>query len=798
MLMNSKSFLCVALIALIMKIKIPQFLPLISLVFSSILVSAQGSLNMTQLGHLPYNLNLSEVRGAVHNGREYALVGVNNGFSIVDVTDPTAPDEVFFEQGPSSIWRDPFYHNGHAYCVTEGGGGLLIVDMSPLPGSTNLPTTLYTGTSIPWSSAHNMFIDRPNNKAYIFGSNTVEGVIILDISNPMAPVDLGVWNDFYIHDGYVRGDTLWAACLADGAFVVNVSNPSNPVILSNWSTPSQFAHNIWPSDNNANCYTTDEVTSGYVAGYNMSNLNNVVETDKTHHPLSEGVIPHNTHFMNDFLITSHYRDGVTIHDVSDPSNIVLTGYFDSSPFSGGGFNGAWGAWPYLPSGNVLVADIEEGLFILGPTYVRAARLEGNVTEFGTGTPLNGVVVEITSIGINENTDLFGDYASGTAIAGTYSATFLKGGYLPQTVNGIVLSNGEVTTVDVELIPDVPFSLAGLVTDELSGDPIEGAIVQFTNSFFDVALNSDANGNYSDNSFFAGDYEYTVASWGHIEECGEISLSSSSVPPSFELQPGYSDDFALDLNWSVSGNAGTGTWERGIPVQTTSGNDIANPGIDADNDCGTHAFVTGNGGGSAGNDDVDDGTTILMSPSMDLTTYNDPTVSFQYWFYNGGGGSTPNDSYVVKIDNGTDVVTLASLPITTGSWTSVSFPLVEQIAITSSMRLIIEVADVDPGHVVEGGFDKFRINEGVGIAQVGDINTVSIYPNPARGSVNVNITSQFKQASFRMLEMTGRVVSTAQRLNLGLNNVNVPQTAGIYLCEVIIDGQRTVTRLLVHN
>ena len=78
----------------------------------------------------------------------------------------------------------------------------------------------------------------------------------------MSPVELGVWNDFYIHDGFVRGDTLWAACLEDGVFVVDVSNPSTPAVLANWDTPSEFAHNVWPSDDNAQCYTTDEVTSG--------------------------------------------------------------------------------------------------------------------------------------------------------------------------------------------------------------------------------------------------------------------------------------------------------------------------------------------------------------------------------------------------------------------------------------------------------------------------------------------------------------------------------------------------------
>ncbi|MGB1318031.1 MAG: choice-of-anchor B family protein, partial [Flavobacteriales bacterium] len=597
------------------------------------------------------------------------------------------------------------------YCVTEGGGGLLIVDMSGLPGSTPLTSTLYTGSTYNISSAHNMFIEEATDRAYIFGSNDIDGVIILDISSPMSPVEIGVWNDFYIHDGFVRGDTLWASCLEDGSFLVDVSVASSPVVMANWDTPSEFSHNIWPSDDNSTCYTTDEVISGFVASYDMADLGNVVELDRTRHPLSESVIPHNAHFINDYVVSSHYKDGLTVYDVSDPTNMVLTGYYDSSPLSGGGFNGAWGAWPYLPSGNILVADIEEGLFIVNVNYERAARIQGNVTNFDTGNPLNGVLIEVVGANLNESTDLFGFYASGTEAAGTYDVTFAKGGFLPQTISGVSLVNGEVEILDVALTPDTPFNLSGLVSEEGTGDPIEGATLQFTNPFFDIELDSDASGNYTDNAFFAGQYEVTVAAWGYVGECAVIDLSSSGTPPSFELQKGYHDDFTLDLGWESSGNATTGDWERVVPTETTFESFIANPGVDSDGDCGTKAFVTGNGGGSAGTDDVDDGLVVLKSPVMDLSTYNNPFIHFDYWFFNDGSSANPNDEFVVKIDDGTNVVMLSSLPLTNNEWTHWSRSLVSDVALTSTMQLIIEVEDEDPGHLLEGGLDKFRVTEG---------------------------------------------------------------------------------------
>ncbi|MBP9151130.1 MAG: choice-of-anchor B family protein [Flavobacteriales bacterium] len=759
---------------------------------------AQNALNMTQLGHLSYNEDLSEVRGALHNGREYALVGAHSGLSIVDVTNPATPTEVFFESGPNSIWRDPFYHNNHAFCVTEGGGGLLIVDMSPLPGSQSLTTTLYTGSSFPFSSAHNMFIDGPNNRAYIFGTNTIDGAIILDISNPMNPTELGIWNDHYIHDGFVRGDTLWAACLEEGVFVVNVANAGNPVVLSNWDTPSEFSHNVWPSDDNANCYTTDEVTSGYVAGYDMSNLQNVVETDKVRHPLSEGVIPHNAHFFNDYVITSHYRDGVTIHDVSDPSNIVLTGYFDSSPLSGNGFNGSWGAWPYLPSGNVLVSDIEEGLFVLGVDYQRAARLQGTVTEFGSGNPLNAVQIDVVGTGINELTDLFGEYATGMAAGGTFDVTFQKGGYLSQTISGVVTANGQTIILDVELVPDVPFTVSGNVSESGVGTPIEGATILFENEFFTKELTTDANGDYSDNNFFAGEYDVTVGAWGYVGECSTVSITASGTPPSFELLPGYSDDFALDLGWVVSGNANIGVWERGVPVGTTLNGQFSNPDSDAGSVCGNQSYITGNGGGSVGDDDVDDGVTILTSPLMDLTIYAEPTVTFDYWFFNQGGNESPNDTYLVKMNNGATEVTLFSLPVSSSQWKAFSMPISQFIDVTSTMQLILEAEDATPGHLVEGGIDNFRISETTGIQDSEAGINVVIFPNPAKEFVNINISKPFDAGYVQLYDMAGKAIGNQQTISNGANVLQFSVAAGIYICEVVVDGKRQLERLSIHH
>lgn len=762
---------------------------------------------MTLLGQKTYNENLNDIWSDVHNGREYAFVGTVSGLSIVDISDPSAPFEVFFAAGPNTIWRDPFYYNGHAYCVNEESGGLLIVDMSPLPGPgpapavTQLQVSNYTGVNFPFTTGHTTSVDEQGH-AYIYGSDYgVGGVIILDLSqDPANPVELGVWNQYYIHDGFARGDTLWAGCINNGfAAVVDISDPTNPQLLTTWNTPSNFTHNIWPNDDNSVVFTTDEVSSAFITSYDVTDLSNVEELDRIHHPLSEGVIPHNVYYLDDYLISSHYRDGVTIHDASDPENLVLTGYYDTSPLSGDGFNSVWGVWPYLPSGNIVASDMEGGLFIFGPNYTRAARIQGTVTNFSTGVQLSGVSIQVVGTAIQENTGIFGTYASGLAQAGAYDVTFIKGGFLPQTISGVQLINGQTTILDVQLVPDIPFTLQIDVTEQGTGTPVGNTTITFKNSLFDIATTTDGNGQLTDANFYDGTYEVLIGRWGYVTQCTTVTVNQQNTTLSFELEKQYFDDFAMDLGWQVSGNAPAGIWERDAPIATDFDGQICNPGSDSGLGCGDFAYITGNAGPPAGEDDVDDGTTILTTPAMDLSDLADPVVHFHYWFYTGGGSSASNDEFTVKVNNGIETTTIESLSTTNGQWVQWQMALADHITITANMKLELHIGDAAPGHLVEGGLDQFYVDETIGISESQRETSIAVYPNPASAETfQVHIADMFNNASLRITDISGKTVVQEIAITRNLTSVNSPSQSGIYLVELLIDGQRTVKRLAVHR
>jgi choice-of-anchor B domain-containing protein len=488
--------------------------------------SVSAQLNMQQLGKLSYSNDLSDIWGyADSNGNEYALVGVFNGFSIVDVTDPANPVEVFFGSGPNSTWRDIKTWGHYAYVSNETATGVYIVDMSPLPGTiTN--TTNFTGSTYGFTRAHNLYIDE-TGKLYIFGAdNGAGGAIICDLTtDPMNPIELGRFNNYYLHDGMARGDTLWGAAIYGGALAaIDVSNPASPVVMGTKSTPGQFTHNTWVSDNGKYVFTTDEVSGGFLAAYDITNLGNIIEVGKVQSSPGSGVIPHNVHFIDGFIVTSYYTDGVTIHDVSRPDNMILVGHYDTSPnYSGSGFHGCWGAYPWLPSGNILATDIEEGLYILQADYLKAFHLNGVAVDSTSGDLLFNVQYEVLGTNISGATLFNGTFKFGTLETGSYDIQFTKDGYETKVIESVEFVNGGFLELEVEMAPET-FTGINSFTDDISTkiypNPFE--------SSFRLELNSDMNGPIRIE---------IVDLTGQVVESHTLSGKSPSLTAGAALKPG---------------------------------------------------------------------------------------------------------------------------------------------------------------------------------------------------------------------------------------------------------------------
>ena len=509
---------------------------------------ALAQLNVDSLSHINYQqlhtANLNDVWGYVDElGNEYALVGTSKGTSIVDVTDPANPVEVFWLPGSESIWRDPSSFGDYAYVTTEAEDGMLIIDLGPLPQSTNLTTTLYTGpTNNPWQSAHTCFVDE-FGYAYVFGANRGNGgVIMLDVfTNPMAPVEVGVFDNWYCHDGYVRNDTMYLSHVYDGFLsIVDVSNKAIPQLLGTKTTPSSFTHNSWPSANGQFVFTTDEVSGAFIAAYDISDPTNIVEVDRIQNSPGSGVLPHNTHVMGDYLITSYYSDGIVVHDITYPYNMIKVGQYDTYVGQTVSYDGCWGVYPFFPSGTTVAADITNGLFVLGPQYEKASYLEGDITDANTTLALQNVAVHILP---NDQTDysaLNGHYATGMLIQGSVQVEYSKVGYFPviETVN---LVQGQLTIHDVQLVPITPFNLTVIVTEQGTGNLISNAQIKLVHPLIEHFGITNGIGEEDFVLYYQQNYRVFVGKWGYRSICLDTVIDQNAGVLAIELPIGYYDN-----------------------------------------------------------------------------------------------------------------------------------------------------------------------------------------------------------------------------------------------------------------
>ena len=479
---------------------------LVLLICFPFIITAQNGYNLGLVGTfnwsgLSYDSEGSDIWGWYNpaTGIEYALVGLNSGFSVIDLSSPQNPTESFFIQDVNSTWRDIKTWGNHAYITTEGGGGLLIVDLTDLSGQTY---THYTGS---FNSAHNIYIDE-NGVAYIFGADVGNGgAIFLDVAtNPMNPSYLGEWDDYYIHDGMARGDTMWVGCIYEGEFyAVDVSDKTNPFTLGHHSTPNNFTHNIWISDDGNHVFTTDEQSDSYIGAYNVEDMNNIQEVDRIQSNPGSNSIPHNTHVDGDFLITSWYRDGTIVHDISDPNNLIQVAYYDSYSGSGNGFDGCWGTYPYLPSGLIVSSDINSSskgngkLLIYERGFSSACYLVGNVIDASTSLNISGasIIILNTIIPNNSNSNLFGDYSSGNADPGLFDVVFSMPGYISDTQQ-VNLSNTQVSILNASLLIDNNVPILGCM------DPLDPNYNPNANT--SIEFGGEVNNSFSSGDYFNGD------------------------------------------------------------------------------------------------------------------------------------------------------------------------------------------------------------------------------------------------------------------------------------------------------
>ena len=323
----------------------------------------------------------NEIWGLAVNDHEIAVIGSTMGTHFIDVTDPTNPIELTnaFVQGaaagPDLVHRDYHDYQGFMYAVADENSNstLQIIDIRNLPEST---TVVYDNNDF-FTRSHNVFIDSTQARLYACGIRRTTGrdaMSVYDISNPANPVELGIYNNIgnveipYVHDIFVRDHIAYLNSGDDGFFVVDFTDPNDPTLLGTMDDYVQagYNHSGWLDHKGHYYFLADENHGLELKVVDVCDTEDieVMQTFGTDSGINSS-IPHNVLIDCNILYASWYYEGVQVFDISDPTNPVRIGFYDT--FEGNDaffFAGNWGVYPYLPSGNILASDMQNGLFVL--------------------------------------------------------------------------------------------------------------------------------------------------------------------------------------------------------------------------------------------------------------------------------------------------------------------------------------------------------------------------------------------------------------------------------------------------
>lgn len=421
---------------------------------------------------------LANVWGYEANGREYALVGGSKGLIVVDITNPDLPKHIVQIPGPNNLWKEIKTYHHYAYVVSEGGQGVQILDLSVLP-KASLRRKYYKGDGPilnQLNTIHALQVDETKGFLYVYGSNLFGGgAIVFDLKqDPWTPKYVGKFDQLgYIHDGYADNDTMYSAHIYAGYFaVVNMTDKANPELINFQTTPSAFTHNTWLGDDRRTILATDEKDASWLSVWDLSDPTDIKLHDRIRSGLGNNSMVHNTYVRGNWAITSWYKDGFTVTDITRPNNVVKVGGYDTYPGSGGGSQGCWGVYHRFTSGNVIASNISVNgkgeLWIVTPTYLRACYLEGKVTNANTGAPLINATVRIlgTNPVVQENTASTGIYRMGQEKEGTFTVQVSLNDY-DTYMTTVELQRGHVTNLDVALVPS---GMKGYESENNSPEP----------------------------------------------------------------------------------------------------------------------------------------------------------------------------------------------------------------------------------------------------------------------------------------------------------------------------------------
>jgi len=639
--------------------------------------------NVDLLAHLPLTQMSSnphagsDIWGHVdlNSGKEYALMGLYDGIIIVDVTDPIAPKEVGTIDGVFSSWRDvkvyQYYDNNinlwqaYAYATTEGSPDgetdyVTIIDLNNLPNSVSVVEKNQIVTT-----AHNVYISNidyslniklPNQTPtlQLIGTNTRGGAFqSFQLNQPttLLPDSEFNYGNGYTHDGsslIIDDQRSVNNCgISIGSCTVfidfnekemklwNITDPNKPSSLGiatydDVPTNNQYVHSGWGTEDKNFVLLHDEFdeTRGglntTVRIFSITDLDNPTQVGQW--TGTTQAIDHNGYVRGNRYYMSNYERGLTILDITDPTIPVEVGFFDTyTPDNGSSFNGAWGVYPFLPSGNILVSDINSGLYILKDNAKTSTKGQFSFTDKNVNTEQGitlTLAVERNGVDIDESVAVSYQVIPGSAEQD--SDFTLANDTLVWASN-----DNNAKTISIDIIEDLTNS-------------------EYPESFFIRLFNPENGATLGENS-------YTTVNIDGISDTGagsfttaQLTVAENSGNFAVEVNRNGSNtgeltfDYELSSNQAVIGSdveaaAGQITWADGESDSKTINITLIDDDVEESSETFTLTLTALNGGRIGNNgqiiitiadDDQNQAPSVTLSENFQANTSQNVTLTAQ--------------------------------------------------------------------------------------------------------------------------------------------------------------------------
>jgi choice-of-anchor B domain-containing protein len=554
-------------------------LPALVLILAAMIVGrsfADTSNNVFLLSNLDEHADYNDLWGyTAPDGREYVLLGTGNGVAVINVEDPAHPREVAFVPGVAAEWRDIKTLGSVAYVVNDRWGGVQIVDLTD-------PEAPYEKAPyrVGHAKSHNLTIDAANARGYLSGSNAHVGFIILDLQDPIEPVEIGRLAQPYLHDVVARGDLVFGVSIRwpGTLHVFDVSDPSNIVQIASRGIQSGHAEPGLAIDSEGRyALATTGPWSDRTSVLDIQDPMNPIFVSAWEPPTGQAkardvVVEGNLAFV------AQYTSGLKILDISDPTTLIEVGSFDSYALNDGrDLLGCRGVFTDVPSNPDLlyISDSARGLFVLEYKGTLGT-VAGVVTRSDSGMPVAGVAARVAQTGREAVSDSTGMFVL-QDLAGTVDLEVSRFGFESVSIP-VELTVGDTLSQDVALSLLPGGTVTGTVTSVETSDTLPYASVGILGA--GVVAISDALGRFELEPVPLGTHSLEVECFGYDARVVPAPVLEEGVVVDRDvwLVPAlHANDFENEaMDWTVSGNAVRGTWEVADPQGTEYDGHVIQP------------------------------------------------------------------------------------------------------------------------------------------------------------------------------------------------------------------------------